>query len=218
MFWKIIGIIFILILIGFIKSVMRLSSLNKNIEFLGHYTEDYVKYCNNYLGKGIRSDEENRLYIKLLSDSPKAQRLLMDAGYVDYKIAGTWSYLTNYQILINTVQTLRNPPTFGREEYEMLYNVLVMQVSRLNELHEKTRKETLNPIILLREGVQFFTTLPISLLYWTGLIRYSTQYKLSNNVVVKFLNFLIILIGFVSAIFTIVLGWEQFKEILFKFI
>lgn len=197
---------------------MRLLNLIKNVDFLGQYTENYVKYCNSYLDKGIRSEEENKLYIRLLSDAPKAQTLLMDAGYVDFKLAGTWSYINNYQILINTVQTLRNPPSFGREEFEMLYNILVMQVSRLNELGEKTKKETLNPIILLREGVQFFTTLPISLLYWTGLIKYSTQYKLSNNIVVKFLNFLIILIGFVSAIFTIVLGWEQFKGYLDKFL
>ncbi|MGC8227399.1 hypothetical protein ACP2W0_00140 [Pseudobacillus badius] len=218
MVWEIVGIVFVLMLIGFIKNVMRLFSLNKNIEFLAQYTKKYVEYCNNYLGKEIRSEEENRHYIRLLSDAPKAQTLLMDAGYVDYKLAGTLSYLTNYQILINTVQTLRNPPSFGQEEYEMLYNILVMQVSRLNELHGNIRNETLNPIILLREGVQFFTTLPISLLYWTGLIKYSTQYKLSNNIVVKFFNFVILFIGFVSAIFTIVLGWEPFKELLKDFL
>lgn len=218
MVWEIIGIIFVLMLIGFIKNFMRLFSLAKNIDFLAQYRKNYVEYCNNYIGKGIRSEEENRLYIRLLSDAPKAQMLLMDAGFVDYKLAGTWSYLTNYQILINTVQTLRNPPSFGGEEYGMLYNILVMQVSRLNELHENTRKETFNPIILLREGVQFFTTLPISLLYWTGLIKYTTQYKLSNNIVIKFFNFVIIFIGFVSAIFTIVLGWEQFKELLKSFL
>ncbi|MDF2039360.1 hypothetical protein P2R12_20720 [Cytobacillus oceanisediminis] len=218
MAWKIIGIVATLILIGSIKNVIRLSNLNKNVDFLEKYTEDYVKYCNNFLGKSNRSEEENKLYIRLLSDAPKAQTLLMDAGYVDYKLAGTLTYINNYQVLINTVQTLRNPLPFGREEYEMLYNILIMQVSRLNELWNKTRKETFNPIILLREGVQFFTTLPISLLYWTGLIKYSTQYKLSNNIIVKFINFLIIFIGFVSAIFTIVLGWEQFKDHLDKFL
>lgn len=204
MIWKVILIVVGLILIGFIKNFMRLLNLSKDIDFLGHYTENYVKYCNNYLGKDIRSEEENKLYIRLLSDAPKAQTLLTVAGYI------------NYISLINTVQLLRNPPSFGRDDFETLYNNLVMQVSRINELGVNTRKETLNPFILLREGVQFFVTLPISLLYWTGLIKYSTQYKLSNNFFIKFINFLIILIGFVSAIFTIVLGWEQFKEILFK--
>ncbi|MDO3653540.1 hypothetical protein [Bacillus subtilis] len=206
MIWKVILIVFALILVGFIKNVTRLLDLNKNYNFLGQYTENYVKYCNNYLGKGIRSEEENKLYIRVLSDAPKAQRLLINSGYI------------NYISLINTVQLLRNPPPFGGEDFEMLYNTLVMQVSRINELGENTRKETLNPIILLREGVQFFVTLPISLLYWTGLIRYSTQYKLSNNFFIKLINFLIILIGFVSAIVTIVLGWEQFKELLIKFL
>ncbi|PEW67021.1 hypothetical protein CN448_19015 [Bacillus cereus] len=218
MLWKIIGVTLVLILVGFIKNVMKLIKLNKNIEFLGQYTKNYVEYCNSYLGKKIRSEEENKVYIKLIREAPKAQLLLMDAGYVDYKLAGTWSYISNYQILINTVQTLRNPPAFGREEYEMLYNILVMQVSRIDELGEKTRKEIFNPIILLREGVQFFVTLPISLLFWTGLIKYSTQYKLSNNFFVKLISFLIIIIGLVSSIFTIVLGWEQFEEIVKRFL
>jgi hypothetical protein len=100
----------------------------------------------------------------------------------------------------------------------MLNTILIMQIARYKEIHESIKANILNPIILLREGVQFFVTLPISLLYWTGVIQYSTQNKLSNNIVVKFINFLIIIIGFVSAIVTIVLGWEQFKEILFKFI
>lgn len=204
MIWQVIGIVLALILIGFIKNVMRLLRLNKNVDFLGQYTENYVKYCNNYLGKGIHSEEENKLYIRLLIDAPKAQTLLTVAGYI------------NYISLINTVQLLRNPPSFGRNDFEMLYNTLVMQVSRINELGVDTRKETLNPIILLREGVQFFVTLPISLLYWTGIIQYATQNKWSNNIVVKFINFLIIIIGFVSAIVTIVLGWEQFKDYLEK--
>lgn len=214
MMWKIIGIVLGLILIGFIKNIMRLKELNQNVEFLSEYTENYVSYCNDYLGKGIHSDEENRLYVKLISNAPKAQNLLMDAGFIDYKPAGTFSYIRNYQILVNTVQMLRN--FISTEEFNMLYNILLMQISRLNELGEKIRKETVNPVTLLREGVQFFVTLPISLLFWTGLIKYSTQYKLSNNFIVKFISFLIIFIGFVSSTFTIVLGWEQFKEILLK--
>ena len=206
MVWNVIGIALAIILIGFIKNVIRLINLNKNIEFLGQYTENYVKYCNSYLGERIRSDEENRLYIKLISDSPKAQRLLIDMGYI------------NYIPLIYTVQTLRNPPSYEKGDFEMLYNNLIMQVGRFKELWEQTRKESFNPVILLREGVQFFVTLPISLLYWTGLMKYSTQYKLSNNFFFKFISGIIVFFGFVSSVFTIVLGWEQFKEILLKFI
>lgn len=216
MMWKIIGIVLGLILIGFIKNTMRLIDLDKNVEFLSEYTNNYVNYCNDYLGRGLRSDEENRLYVKLISDAPKAQNLLMDAGFIDYKPAGTFYYIRNYQILVNTVQMLRNP--ISNEDFSMLYNILIMQISRLNELGEKIREETVNPVILLREGVQFFVTLPISLLFWTGLIKYSTQYKLSNNFIVKFISFLIIIIGFVSSLFTIALGWEQFKEIILKLI
>lgn len=112
-------------------------------------------------------------------------------------------------------QSLRNPSSLT-EEFNMVHTILIMQIARYEELYENIKRNLLNPIVLLREGVQFFVTLPISLLFWTGVIQYSTQDKWSNNIVVKFLNFLIIIIGFVSAIVTIVLGWEQFKGYLDK--
>lgn len=100
----------------------------------------------------------------------------------------------------------------------MVNNILIIQIGRYEELYESVKADTINPITLLREGVQFFVILPISLLYWTKIIEYSTQNKLSNNIVVKFINFLIIIIGFISAIVTIVLGWEQMKGYIDKFL
>jgi hypothetical protein len=120
--------------------------------------------------------------------------------------------IKNYAILVNTVQSLRNPGGLT-EEFNWVNTILMMQIARNEELYESIKSNILNPFILLREGVQFFVTLPISLLYWTGIIQYSTQNRLSNNIVVKFINFLIIVIGLVSAIVTIVLGWEPFKEL-----
>lgn len=211
------GIVFALISIGFIKMILSLRKLVKDMDFLSQYNHNLVKYLNNYMGKNVRSEEEGTLFVKLISDSSKAQSLLLDAGFIDYKPAGAGYYMKNYQILINTVQSLRNP-SLMQEEFSMLNTIIIMQCGRYNELHEEMIRGIKNPIILLREGVQFFTTLPISLLYWTGLIKYSTQYKLSNNIVVKFLNFLIIMFGLVSAIITIVLGWEPFKELFHEFL
>lgn len=209
-----------LIAIGFIKEFMSLRKVIKDIDYLAGYNEYYVEYLNNHLnydyyssGKGNKQ-AENELHVKLISQAPKAQRLLMDAGLVDYEPPFRGYRVSNYPILVNTVQYLRNPSALT-EEFKMLNTILIMQIARYEELYESIKANIFNPIVLLREGVQFFVTLPISLLYWTGIIQYSTQYKLSNNIIVKFINFLIIIIGLVSAVVTIVLGWEQFKEFLF---
>lgn len=223
MILKMVLIVLGLIIIGFIKEFRSIRRVIKDIDFLAAYNKSYVTYMNNHLRYDYYSREkrneleEKELHVKLISQAPKAQRLLMDAGLVDYQPPFRGYMVKNYPILVNTVQYLRNPSALT-DEFEMLNTILIMQIARYEELYENIKANILNPIVLLREGVQFFVTLPISLLYWTGVIQYSTQYKLSNNIIVKFINFLIIIIGFVSAIFTIVLGWEQFKEILLKFI
>jgi hypothetical protein len=214
---KMILVVIALIIIGLIKELRALLRVVEDIDFLSNYNGTYVDYMNNYLGKGYDTPKEKELHIKLISEAPKAQRLLLDAGLVDYQPAFRGYMVKNYPILVNTVQSLRNPSSLT-EEFNWVNTILIMQIARYKELHESIKGNVLNPLVLLREGVQFFVTLPISLLYWTGVIQYSTQYKLSNNIVVKFLNFLIISIGFVSAIVTIVLGWEQFKSYLDKFL
>jgi hypothetical protein len=214
---KMVLIIIGLIVIGFIKEFRSLRRVIKDIDFLSNYNDSYVVYMNNHLRKGYTSREESELHVSLISQAPKAQRLLMDAGLVDYQPAFSGYMVKNYPILVNTVQSLRNPSSLT-EEFNWVNTILIMQIARYEELYEGIKANIFNPIVLLREGVQFFVTLPISLLYWTGIIQYSTQYKLSNNIVVKFINFLIIIIGFVSAIVTIVLGWEQFKGYLDKFL
>ncbi|WHY63646.1 hypothetical protein [Cytobacillus firmus] len=214
---KMILVVIALIIIGLIKELRALLRVVEDIDFLSNYNGTYVDYMNNYLGKRYDTPKEKELHIKLISEAPKAQRLLLDAGLVDYQPAFRGYMVKNYPILVNTVQSLRNPSSLT-EEFNWVNTILIMQIARYKELHESIKGNVLNPLVLLREGVQFFVTLPISLLYWTGVIQYSTQYKLSNNIVVKFLNFLIISIGFVSAIVTIVLGWEQFKSYLDKFL
>jgi hypothetical protein len=223
MILKMVLIVLGLIAIGFIKELRSLRRLIKDIDFLADYNKSYVIYMNNHLRYDYYSrekrneQEEKELHIKLISQAPKAQRLLMGAGLIDYQPAFSGYIVKNYPILVNTVQSLRYPSSLT-EEFNWVNNILIMQIARYEELYESIKANLFNPIVLLREGVQFLVTLPISLLYWTKIIEYSTQNKLTNNIVVKFINFLIIIIGFISAIVTIVLGWEQFKGYLYKFL
>jgi len=206
-----------LIVIGFIKKFMSLMKFVTDLDFLHDYNEKYVDYLNKYLGKRVNSEEENNLYVELISKSTKAQRLLGSDGLISYKPAGAGYMYNNYQILVNTVQALRNPSLMS-EEFSWVNNLLIMKMATYKDIMNEIRGDMKNPLILLREGVQFFVTLPIMLLYWTGIMNYTTSYKLSNNIIVKLLSFIILLIGFISSIITIVLGWEQFKGYLEKFL
>ncbi|NLP51273.1 hypothetical protein [Bacillus sp. RO1] len=215
-FW-IIGGVIALLLIGFVKELLSALKFRKDLDFLHDYNEKYVRYLNSYLRKRINSEEENKLYGELISKSPKAQRLLGGDGLISYKPAGASYMYNNYQILLNTVQSLRNPSLMS-EEFSWVNNLLIMKMATYNDIMDEIRSDIKNPFVLLREGVQFFVTLPIMLLYWTGITNYTTSYKWSNNIVVKLLSFGILLLGLISSIITVVLGWEQFKGYLFKWL
>lgn len=206
-----------LIAIGFIKELMSLLKFGKEFDYLHDYNEKYVTYLNSYLAKLIDSDEENKLYGELIRKSPKAQRFLGSDGVISYKPAGASHMYNNYQALINTVQALRNPILMS-EEFNWVNNMLIMKMATYEDIMSEIRGDMKNPLVLLREGIQFFITLPIILLYWTGIMDYTTSYKLSNNIIVKLLSFIILLIGLISSIITIVLGWEQFKGYLDLFL
>jgi hypothetical protein len=209
--------VFGLIVIGFIKELMSFLKFDRALVFLRDYNNKYVDYLNKYLGKHTISDVERQLHSELISKSPKAQRLLGRDGLIGYKPAGAGYMYNNYQILINTVQALRNPSLMS-EELSWVNNILIMKMATYNDIMDEIKSDMKNPFVLLREGVQFFVTLPIMLLYWTGITNYTTSYEWSNNIFVKLLSLGILLIGFISSIITIVLGWEQFKGYFDKFL
>jgi len=75
------------------------------------------------------------------------------------------------------------------------------------------KKRLLNPIACLSEGIKAILLLPLSILHWCGLISSNSIKSASGNRIVKLLNFFIVIIGLVSAIFTIILGWDEFIRI-----
>ncbi|PFQ93180.1 hypothetical protein COK28_07090 [Bacillus cereus] len=205
-------ILFGLIAFGFILKIRDIIRFKNELEFLIEYNESYVRYLDKFLNKKTLSEEENQLYTYLIMKSGKAQKLLGATGLIDYRPAFANYMVSNYPLVANIVQSLRNPATLS-DELQWVNNFLLIQISKYEELISKLKKEMINPIHLLQEGVQFFVTFPITLLYWTGIIKYGTFMKISDNIIVKFINFIIIIVGLISSIVTIVAGWDTVKEI-----
>jgi hypothetical protein len=64
----------------------------------------------------------------------------------------------------------------------------------------------------LREGIRVIVGFPVYFLYWTNLIQYSSYSKIKSNIIMKIIGFLVGTIGFISAIVTIITGYEPFVE------
>ena len=80
------------------------------------------------------------------------------------------------------------------------------------ELNEK-RKGIFNPFICFREGIRFIIGLPVLILYWSGILSAKTIGVASGSLVFKVIASIITLIGLISSIITILLGWNEALEI-----
>ncbi|MEX6700184.1 hypothetical protein ABS315_11245 [Peribacillus frigoritolerans] len=205
-------ILFGLIVFGFILKIRDISRFNNELEFLIEYNESYVLYLDKFLNSGTQSEEESQLYTYLIKKSRKAQELLGSSGLIDYRPAFANYMVSNYPLVANIVQSLRNPAILS-DELQWVNNFLLIRISKYEETIARIKREMKNPIQLLQEGVQFFVTFPITLLYWSGIIKYGTFMKISDNIIVKFINFIIIIVGLMSSLVTIVAGWDSVKEI-----
>lgn len=221
-------ILFLLFLIGFIQKMNSLKNIQNKIDFLVTYNNNYVDYLNDYFHRP-HEEKADELFSYLIRNSQKAQKSLGKIGYVDYRPAFENYIMKNYPVIVNIVPSLRSNsvtnPIFPNsknnpidDEFLRINHLLQMGIGLCEEREDTIKKELRNPFILLKEGVQFIVTLPIVLMYWTGLIKYSTLNKVSNYFIVKLLNFLILIIGFLSAIVTLVTGWEPFIKITNKFL
>ncbi|RHW36679.1 hypothetical protein D1B33_09770 [Lysinibacillus yapensis] len=201
-----------LIAFGFILKIRDISRFNKELQFLLEYNERYVLYLDKFLNRETQTEEESQLYTYLIKKSGKAQELLGSTGLVDYRPAFSSYMISNYPLVVNIVQSLRNPVIIS-DELQGVNNFFLIRISNYEETIARIKREMKNPIQLLQEGVQFFVTFPITLLYWSGIIKYGTFMKISENIIIKLINFIIIIVGLISSIITIVAGWDTVKEI-----
>lgn len=157
--------------------------------------------------------------------------ILQDAKFIGrvartYKPAGANYYLKGYQIIINGLTEVKNiyqqmSGKYGGLNFEwqmlqeslgMIDDTLLSYIGFLENKSEQKLKAIRNPVTWFREGIQFIVTLPISLIYWSGIINYRAYNKVNNNVFVKLISLAVGIIAFISSIITIVTGYVPFSD------
>ena len=214
----------VLVIIGFLKVRSDWNAFEERIDFALDFLEKYRTFCNS-LSNGF--DASTYQWLKI--NSVKMQQQAGVYGIADYKPAGANYIFNNYRMILNGITEIKDhhqrmaaqplgPLSFEvrmlSELIEAVDDVLLNYIGALNVKEESIKKLMKNPLIWLREGVRWIITSPISLMYWSGVIRYATYSKISNNFLIKSVAFLVAVIGFVSAIVTIVTGYEPFLKIM----
>lgn len=212
-----------IIILGFIMKKIELNDVVKRIDFTNQYHKKLETLIDEISSKEIFNQQ---LYYELTSEVKGMQYELGSDGVFKYATDNLKGFSTsNYQLLINFLPELRdvlknqnNIITVDRfnQSANDCDNMFIRHLGSLNELKKSIRKNSFNPFSSFSNGMKFIISLPILLLNWFGFISDEYTRKAKCSWFIKFLNFLVVLIGFIGAIMSIILGWNDFLQKLNK--
>lgn len=221
--WSIVFGIVVVCILGVTKLILDRINYIKDNNFACEFLDNYRKFSSEIMKDNL----SNKEYEWLKLNSVKMQKQMGGLGIAHaYKPAFDNYMYNNYQVIINSISHIKDMciqnygSSWGKQTiYSEVSFVDDMLLTYVGDLHNKLDynvTELKNPLIWIREGVRFIITLPIIIMYWSGIMKYSTYNSLSNNFIVKLISFLVALIGLISSIVTIVTGYNPFIDIIGK--
>jgi len=214
-------IVLVLVVIGHIIKRKRIAKFNNRAEFTVDFNNRFFDFVNDlFTTRRMDSDKYNAV----IKDVDKIQEELgMDGvlnGFVD-PLKGIRG--TNYQLFMNIIPEIRTAiSNMGNSIMDERINQLMglcedalrRHIGNLDRAIEHEKKRLWNPITCMGEGIRWIVGLPVDVLQWAGLYNDGRSRRIKASFIFKAISNLIVFIGLVSSIVTIVLGWDEFLEII----
>lgn len=210
-----------IIILGFVMQCIELSDIIKRTEFSKNYRDKFIELIN-----GIMSETcfNQQLYYELTSEVKKMQYELGSDGIFAYVTDNLKGFSTrNYQLLVNFLPELRS--AINECDSIIIMNrinrsaqdcddMFIRHLGTLKESEKSIRRNLFNPFSCFSNGIKFIVSLPILLLHWFGFISDETTRRAKHNWIIKLLNIIVTLVGLISGLMSIIMGWSQFWEII----
>lgn len=219
-----IGIVLLLIGIGFILKIMQMKNYKIRIESCTDYQDKFIDLVNKYTSTYQLDDT---LYGELTGKSIPMQRELGTDGVIDMVDNLRGLKINDYQVLLNFLPEIREMAfwqdnSIMRQRFMTLAHtcddMFTRHIGQLNDLWEHERKYLFNPFSCFSDGIRWILWLPSNILLWCGFISESTGKKLRYNWFIKMLTFIVTIIGLISSVVTIMIGWEQFNDMILNWL
>lgn len=213
------AILIVIIFLGFALKLIELNQLTAKLDFTNEYRNKFIALFNEYINGKLN----NQLYIELTEKVVEMQNELGSDGLLGYMI-DPWKGISdrNHQVLINFLPEIRTIEQW-RDNSIMMKRFLssaqtcddmfIRHSGQLKNRFDSERKRLCNPFSCLIDGIRWILYLPANILLWCGFISEWANYKLRINWFLKSLTFLVTIIGLVSSVVTIIIGWEEFCQI-----
>lgn len=97
-------------------------------------------------------------------------------------------------------------------------DAMVKHCGELKRRIENEEKSLWNPFFCFASGIRWIIGLPADILYWMGIISERSNSAVHNSVVFKMFGHIITIVGLISSIMGIVLGWDEFVKIILEMV
>jgi hypothetical protein len=197
-------------ILGFCKIYWSINRLKIRNDFI----QSYLNIFNGFCVENTQGAFDNEKYVWLTKNVGKVQSELGFDGIVyNYQPPYTNYAYSKYQLIINTLPQIRTGQAYN-QDIASCEDALLRHLGSLREMEDSYINCLKNPFVWLREGINLIITFPIRMAYWFGVFRYSYLVKMTNNILIKILSFTIGIIGLVSSVITIVMGWTDFVSLI----
>ena len=216
--WIYIIILLSISILGLISNIINLKKMKENYIFINDYYKKFQNLIDNVFEK---NNIKSRDYAWLMTNCDKMQYILGESGIISYIEGGR--YYNNIPLLLNVMNEITsyvNNPLVGENEIKMVQwcqNAFLRKTGILNDYIKNETKRIYNPLYSLSAGIKFILLIPVEILNSIGLISNNGKNKINDNKIVKILSGILSLITILSAIITIVIGWNNFVEIIKAF-
>lgn len=216
----IIGIIVICI-IGFFNKLIYIYNLNKRHDFIIEYHNKFVDLIN----KKLSGNFDGETYGWLMRNVHKMHTELGSIGYVHYIDNLTGVKVTNHPLLLNFLPEIQQEDDIHNSivakrmlnTAKTCSDMFLRQEGDINTWKNNTIQKIKNPFSLFADGFRYVLFLPINCLYWLGFFSFNLIQKIKKNILVIIIEKIILLITLLSTVMTIVVGWEEFTNIVYTF-
>ena len=189
---------------GFIKIGLRIRKYNKQHDF----AREYLSKLKSYVDSTGRNIDD---YGWMIHRSSKMQHHLGRLGILrDYQPPYKNFIFNSYPIILNMLPDLRNSigdeimRSIAYQYANTLQETLVRHIGCVEDNLEFHVNDLKNPVKWLREGVREIVAIPVYLLSWLGIVSESIANKVVTSIIFKMLSGILALLGFISALVTIV--------------
>ncbi len=153
------------------------------------------------------------------------QQQLGSQGLMAFRPPFANHVIHNYPVVLNVLPDLRKCLTdqvLSRnllgEYHALLEEALLRHQGSLLQCHSNAVGSLWNPVVWLTAGIRSVLAAPLWLLSSAGLLPRSVASRVAGSRFYRVVAGLFATVGFVSAIVTLVTGWEQFVSILRKLV